>query len=80
MGDFIDALMKTEPEIFKQTKDNPEPKPQGVSLQDMKDYFEALKQEMSDNMRKEIMETIKAQQTEEKESVQKIVPTAEKEE
>lgn len=77
MGDFIDALMKTEPEIFKQSKEIPEQKPQGVSLQDMKDYFEALKQEMSDNMRKEIIETLKAQQTEQ---VPDNVPTAEKEE
>lgn len=77
MGDFIDALMKTEPEIFNQSKETPEQKPQGVSLQDMKDYFEALKQEMSDNMRKEIIETLKAQQTEQ---VPDNVPTAEKEE
>lgn len=80
MGDFINALMKTEPEIFEQSKEKtPEQTPQGVSLQDMKDYFEALKQEMSENMRKEIIETLKAQQTEQKDTVP-TVPTAEKEE
>ena len=60
MSEFIDALMKTEPEIFKQ--ENEQTKPDGVnmSLQDMKDYFDAMKESMMSEFKKEI-DAIKVQ-------------------
>lgn len=64
MSEFINALQKTDPEIFKEKKmvNVDEEAPTGITLQDMKDYFEALKQSMTAEMKKEISETLKAQQ------------------
>lgn len=64
MSEFIDALQKTDPEMFKEKKmvNVDEEAPTGITLQDMKDYFEALKQSMTAEMKKEISETLKAQQ------------------
>lgn len=64
MSEFIDALQKTNPEIFEEPKIvNVDEQPTtGITLQDMKDYFEALKQSMTEEMKKEISETLKAQQ------------------
>lgn len=63
MSEFIDALMKTEPEIFKQEGEKQEPtNANTMSLQDMKDYFDAMKESMMSEFKKEI-EAIKVQQT-----------------
>lgn len=68
MSEFIDALKKTEPKMFEEPKEDKminvddQPQPTGVTLQDMKDYFDALKQSLTADMKKEIIETIKAQQ------------------
>lgn len=71
MSEFINALYKTEPKLFEEEKGDSkminvddQPTPTGVTLQDMKDYFDALKQSITDDMKKEILETIKAQQNE----------------
>lgn len=64
MSEFIDALMKTDPEIFKDTEkmiDVDKQDPTGVTLQDMKDYFEALKQSLTEEMKKEIQATLQKQ-------------------
>lgn len=61
MSEFIDALMKTEPEIFKteeEKKNNPDTS--SMSLQDMKDYFDAMKESMMSEFKKEL-DSIKAQ-------------------
>lgn len=63
MSEFIDALMKTEPEIFKQEGEKQEPNNANtMSLQDMKDYFDAMKESLMSDFKKEI-EAIKVQQT-----------------
>lgn len=64
MSEFIDALMKTEPEIFKteeEKKNNPDTS--SMSLQDMKDYFDAMKESMMSEFKKEL-DSIKAAQNE----------------
>lgn len=70
MSDFIEALKKTDPEMFEEKKmiNVDEQAPTGITLQDMKDYFEALKQSMTAEMKKEISETLKAQAQQEKDS------------
>lgn len=64
MSEFIDALQKTNPEIFEEPKMvNVDEQPTtGITLQDMKDYFNSLKESMTAEMKKEISETLKAQQ------------------
>ena len=63
MSEFIDALMKTEPEIFKQEgEQKKEPDGVNMSLQDMKDYFDAMKESMMSEFKKEI-DAIKVQST-----------------
>ena len=55
MSEFIDALMKTEPEVFKEEGSVKEPNsPNTMSLQDMKDYFDAMKESMMSEFKKEI--------------------------
>lgn len=67
MSEFIDALKKTEPKMFEEPKEDKmvnvdeQPQPTGVTLQDMKDYFDALKQSLTADMKKEILDTLKAQ-------------------
>lgn len=70
MSDFIEALKKTDPEMFEEKKmiNVDEQAPTGITLQDMKDYFEALKQSMTAEMKKEISETLKAQAQQEQDS------------
>lgn len=63
MSEFIDALMKTEPEIFKQENEKQEPNNANtMSLQDMKDYFDAMKESLMSDFKKEI-EAIRVQST-----------------
>lgn len=63
MSEFINALMKTEPEIFKQENEKQEPtNANTMSLQDMKDYFDAMKESMMSEFKKEI-DAIKVQST-----------------
>ena len=64
MSEFIDALMKTEPEIFKTKETNDNPDTSSMSLQDMKDYFDAMKESMMSEFRKEL-DSIKAKNEEE---------------
>lgn len=63
MSEFIEALQKTNPEIFEEPKMiNVDEQPTtGITLQDMKDYFEALKQSLTEDMKKEIQATLKTQ-------------------
>ncbi len=63
MSEFIDALQKTNPEIFEEPKIvNVDEQPTtGITLQDMKDYFEALKQSLTEDMKKEIQATLQKQ-------------------
>ena len=67
MSEFIDALKKTNPEIFEEkTEDSKninvdEQTQTGITLQDMKDYFEALKQSLTEDMKKEIKATLQTQ-------------------
>ena len=60
MSEFIDALMKTEPEIFKTKETENNPSQSSMSLQDMKDYFDAMKESMMSEFKKEL-DSIKAQ-------------------
>ena len=60
MSEFINALMKTEPEIFKTETEKQEPDGTNMSLQDMKDYFDAMKESMMSEFKKEI-DAIKVQ-------------------
>lgn len=60
MSEFIDALMKTEPEIFKTKETENNPNTSSMSLQDMKDYFDAMKESMMSEFKKEL-DSIKAQ-------------------
>lgn len=62
MSEFINALMKTEPEIFKQEGEKQEPNSANMSLQDMKDYFDAMKESLMSDFKKEI-EAIRVQST-----------------
>lgn len=64
MSEFIDALMKTEPELFKQEGEKKESGSNTMSLQDMKDYFDAMKESMMSEFKKEI-DAIKSQSTNE---------------
>lgn len=66
MSEFIDALTKVSPEMFEEPKDEKmvnvdEQPPTGVTLQDMKDYFEALKQSLTEEMKNEIKATLQKQ-------------------
>lgn len=63
MSEFINALMKTEPELFKTENEKQEPNNAStMSLQDMKDYFDAMKESMMSEFKKEI-DAIKVQST-----------------
>ena len=67
MSDFINALNKVEPEIFKtEEKSVEQPDTNAMSLQDMKDYFDALKESIINDLKTEISETIKTKESNEK--------------
>ena len=67
MSEFINALNKVEPEIFKTEEQSVEkPDTNSMSLQDMKDYFDALKESIITDLKTEISDTIKAKENNEK--------------
>lgn len=67
MSEFIDALNKVEPEIFKTEEQSVEkPDANAMSLQDMKDYFDALKESIINDLKTEISDTIKQKENNEK--------------
>ena len=67
MSEFIDALTKVEPEIFKTEEQSVEqPDTNAMSLQDMKDSFDALKESIINDLKTEISDTIKAKENNEK--------------
>lgn len=67
MSKFIDALTKVEPEIFKtEEQSTGQPDTNAMSLQDMKDYFDALKESIINDLKNEISETIKTKESNEK--------------
>lgn len=67
MSEFIDALTKVEPEIFKTEGQSAEQQDtNAMSLQDMKDYFDALKESIINDLKTEISDTIKAKESNEK--------------
>jgi len=57
MSDFMKALEKTEPEILTPAKKaEAEDKATSMSFQDMKDYFEAMKENLMNAMKKDMDE------------------------
>lgn len=67
MSEFINALNKVEPEIFKtEEKSVEQPDTNAMSLQDMKDYFDALKESIINDLKTEISDTIKTKENNEK--------------
>lgn len=70
MSEFINALNKVEPEIFKTEEQSVEqPDTNAMSLQDMKDYFDALKESIITDLKTEISDTIKAKESNEKQPI-----------
>lgn len=60
MSDFIKALEKTEPEILTSGKKaEVEDKVTSMSFQDMKDYFEAMKENLMNSMKQNMDEYMK---------------------
>ena len=60
MSDFMKALEKTEPEIFTPSKkEEVGQQINSMSFQDMKDYFEAMKENLMNSMKKDMDEYIK---------------------
>ena len=77
MSEFIDALQKVEPEIFKTEEQSAKQSDtNAMSLQDMKDYFDALKESIINDLKTEISDTIKSKETNEKQP-EGSQPTAE---
>lgn len=60
MSDFIKALEKTDPEILTPSKkEEVGQQVNSMSFQDMKDYFEAMKENLMNSMKKDMNEYIK---------------------
>lgn len=60
MSDFIKALEKTDPEILTPSKkEEVGQQVNSMSFQDMKDYFEAMKENLMNSMKKDMDEYIK---------------------
>ena len=60
MSDFMKALEKTEPEILTPSKkEEVGQQINSMSFQDMKDYFEAMKENLMNSMKKDMDEYIK---------------------
>lgn len=55
MGKFVDDLAKAFPEEKKEPAKAPDPS--GVSLAEMKSYFEAMKESLIADLKKELTET-----------------------
>lgn len=60
MSDFMKALEKTDPEILTPSKkEEVGQQMNSMSFQDMKDYFEAMKENLMNSMKKDMDEYIK---------------------
>ena len=60
MSDFMKALEKTDPEILTPAKKaEAEDKVTSMSFQDMKDYFEAMKENLMNSMKQNMDELMK---------------------
>ena len=60
MSDFMKALEKTDPEILTPAKKaEVEDKVTSMSFQDMKDYFEAMKENLMNTMKQNMDEMMK---------------------
>ena len=60
MSDFMKALEKTDPEILTPAKKaEAEDKVTSMSFQDMKDYFEAMKENLMNSMKQNMDEMMK---------------------
>lgn len=60
MSDFMKALEKTDPEILTPAKKaEVEDKVTSMSFQDMKDYFEAMKENLMNSMKQNMDEYMK---------------------
>lgn len=60
MSDFMKALEKTDPEILNTAKKTDvEDKVTSMSFQDMKDYFEAMKENLMNSMKQNMDEYMK---------------------
>lgn len=72
MSDFMKALEKTDPEILTPSKkEEVGQQMNSMSFQDMKDYFEAMKENLMNSMKKdmdEYMKQINNQKTEQNEA------------
>lgn len=60
MSDFMKALEKTDPEILTPSKkEEVGQQVNSMSFQDMKDYFEAMKENLMNTMKKDMDEYMK---------------------
>lgn len=60
MSDFMKALEKTDPEILTPSKkEEVGQQMNSMSFQDMKDYFEAMKENLMNSMKKDMDEYMK---------------------
>lgn len=68
MSDFMKALEKTDPEILTPAKKaEAEDKVTSMSFQDMKDYFEAMKENLMNTMKQNMDELVKQMNTQKQE-------------
>lgn len=69
MSEFIDALKKTNPDMFASEQSQgtgvmidmdkgPQQAGGSMSFQDMKDYFDAMKKSLTDDVKKEMLEIV----------------------
>lgn len=78
MSDFMKALEKTDPEILTPAKKaEAEDKVTSMSFQDMKDYFEAMKENLMNSMKQNMDELMK--QMNSKQEQQEVPEQKEKE-
>jgi len=59
MSDFMKALEKTDPEILSGPKKEEQEKGSTMSFQDMKDYFDAMKESLLSTMKKDMDDYMK---------------------
>ena len=70
MSDFMKALEKTDPEILTPAKKaEAEDKVTSMSFQDMKDYFEAMKENLMNSMRQNMDELMKQMNSKQEQEV-----------
>lgn len=70
MSDFMKALEKTDPEILTPAKKaEAEDKVTSMSFQDMKDYFEAMKENLMNSMKQNMDEMMKQMNSKQEQDV-----------